>query len=205
MRTPFLMALALALAGCGGGSAETYPAPVSDTWSKVSANAYSAAAFAVPVGLAGAEVRAVFESFPGERTGYWKFVRKGRELGRLTVAVDGDPSESEVRFAYERGDVGDEDRNVERLVRQYSQPLIVEAIDSAIENRARDESARRVADQQTATALVGDMFREFDASHKEAVARFDEQERERKRSKANQAVREARTNATKPHVNLGGY
>lgn len=202
--TALLLATVVPLAGCSGGTAESYPAPVSDTWSKVTGAAYSAAAFAVPVGLAGSEVRSVFESFPGERAGYWKFVRHGRELGRLNVIVDGDTAESSVAYSYERGDLSSQDEAVEKMVRQYAQPLIVEAIDAALENRARDEEMRRYADSQTATAMVGQMFDEVDTSLNAAVARFDEQERSRKRSKANKAVREAKTNATKPMVSLGG-
>ena len=200
---PALAAMTLALAGCGG-SKEDYAVPVGDAWSKVSSSAYAAAAFGVPVGLLGADVRATFESFPGERTGYWKFSRKGKELGRLNVAVEGDPESSTVSYSYTRGDVAAADQQAEKLVRQYAEPLIVEAIDSTIEGRARDEQLRRNADAQTTTAMMGQLFNDVDKSMQGAVARFDEQERDRKRSKANKAVREARTNATRPMVSLGG-
>lgn len=200
---PALAAVTLSLAGCGGVE-ESYEVPVSDAWAKVSSTAYGAASFGVPVGLAGADVRASFESFPGERTGYWKFSRKGKELGRLNVAVDGDTASSTVSYNYARGDVAAADQQAEKLVRQYAQPLIVEAIDSTIEGRARDEQMKRQADAQSTTAMMGQLFNDVDKSMNEAVASFDEQERARKRSKANKAVREARTNATKPMVSLGG-
>ncbi len=204
MRVVLLSMIALALAGCGGAK-ESYEVPVSDAWSKVSGAAYAAAGFGVPTGLLGADVRASFESFPGERTGYWKFTRQGKELGRLNVAVEGDDSSSSVSYSYATGDVAAADEQAERLVRQYAQPLIVEAIDSTIEGRARDEAMRRHADAQSSTAMIGQMMKDVDSSMNEAVARFDEQDRQRKRSKANATVAQARTNATKPTTNLSGY
>ena len=204
MRAAFLTIFALALAGCGG-TKESYEVPVSDAWSKVSGAAYAAAGFGVPTGLLGADVRASFESFPGERTGYWKFTRKGKELGRLNVAVEGDTSSSTVSYTYASGDVASDDQKAENLVRQYSQPLIVEAIDSTIEGRARDEQLKRHADVQSTTVMMGQLFNEVDKSMDAAVARFDEQERDRKRRNANAAVNRARTNSTKPMTDLGGY
>lgn len=204
MRVAFLSMIALALAGCGG-TEESYAVPVSDAWSKVSSAAYSAAGFGVPVGLLGADVRASFESFPGERTGYWKFTRKGKELGRLNVAVEGDTSSSTVSYSYAGGDVATADRQAEKLVRQYAQPLIVEAIDSTIEGRARDEQMKRHADAQSTTAMMGQLFNEVDKSMNAAVASFDEQERSRKRRDANAALNKARANSAKPMTDLSGY
>ena len=204
MRAAFLTIIALALAGCGG-TKESYEVPVSDTWSKVSGAAYAAAGFGVPTGLLGADVRASFESFPGERTGYWKFTRKGKELGRLNVAVEGDTSSSTVSYSYAGGDVASADQQAEKLVRQYAQPLIVEAIDSTIEGRARDEQMKRHADAQSTTAMIGQMMKDVDASMDEAVARFDEQDRDRKRRNASAAVNKARANSAKPMTDLSGY
>lgn len=203
MRIALLSTIALALAGCGGAE-ETYQVPVSDAWSKVSGAAYAAAGFGVPSGLLGADVRASFESFPGERTGYWKFTRAGKELGRLNVKVDGDAESSSVSYSYAKGDVASADQQAEKLVQQYAQPLIVEAIDSTIEGRARDEQMKRHADAQSTTAMMGQLFNDVDKSMQGAVARFDEQERDRKRRSANEAVRKAQTNAAKPMVSLGG-
>ena len=204
MRALLIPALAtLSLAGCGGSS-EEYPLGASAAWSKVSGAGYAAAGFGLPSGLLGADVRASFESFPGERTGYWKFTRKGQELGRLNVTVDGDEASSTVSYGYDRGDVGKADEQAERLLRQYAQPLIVEAIDSTIENRARDEQLKRHADAQTMTAMMGQLFNDVDKSMNEAVKRFDEQDRDRKRRKANENVRKAYDNAAKPMVSLSG-
>ena len=204
MRVALLSIIAVALAGCGGAK-ESYEVPVSDAWSKVSGAAYAAAGFGVPSGLLGADVRASFESFPGERTGYWKFTRAGKELGRLNVAVEGDDSSSSVSYSYAGGDVAAADQQAEKLVRQYAQPLIVEAIDSTIEGRARDEQMKRHADAQSTTAMMGQLFADVDKSMQGAVKRFDEQERDRKRRNANAAVNKARTNATRPTTNLSGY
>ncbi|WP_162888181.1 hypothetical protein [Sphingomonas mesophila] len=203
MRFLLVPLLALALAGCGG-TKQTYQAPVTDSWSKLTGAAYAAAGFGLPVGLAGADVRATFESFPGERTGYWKFTRRGKELGRLNVAVEGDGESSSVSYDYVTGEVAEGDKKTEALVRQYARPLIVEAVDSALANRPRDEAMRRHADAQTTTAMMGQLFQDVDSSLEEAVERFDEQDRQRKRSAANRTVREASTNATKPMVTLGG-
>lgn len=194
---------ALALSACTERS-ESYQVGASEAWAKVSSAGYAAAAFGVPSGLRGADVNASFES-AADRTGYWKFTRKGKELGRLNVAVDGDETSSTVSYSYARGDVGAEDKKAEQMVRQYSQLLVVEAIDSSIEGRARDEEMKRMADAQSSAAMIGTMMKDVDKSMNEAVKRFDEQDRQREASAASAAVAKARANSAKPTTDLSQY
>lgn len=204
MRNVMILAAFAVLAACGGKS-ETYQASVSDTWSKVSSSGYSAGSYGLPAGLLGADVKASFESFPGDRTGYWKFMRKGKELGRINVAVEGDEASSTVSYSYAKGDVAAEDEKAERMVRQYSQTLVAEAIDASIESRARDDNFKRHADAQSMAAMMGDMMKQVDKSMNEAVKDFDRQDREREISNINSQARNAKANSTKPSVNLKGY
>lgn len=198
------LAATLSLSACTESS-ETYPVGVSEAWSKVAGSGYSAGSFALPAGLVANQVRASFESFPGDRTGYWKFTRKGKELGRINVAVEGDEASSTVSYSYAKGDVAAEDEKAERMVRQYSQTLVAEAIDASIESRARDDNFKRHADAQSMAAMMGDMMKQVDKSMNEAVKDFDRQDREREISNINSQARNAKANSTKPSVNLKGY
>jgi hypothetical protein len=196
-------AAALTLSACTERS-ESYAVGASEAWSKVTGAGYAAASFGVPSGLRGADVNATFES-AADRTGYWKFTRQGRELGRLNVAVEGDETSSTVSYSYAKGNVGDEDKKAEQMVRQYSQLLVVEAIDSSIEGRARDEEMKRMADAQSSAAMIGSMMKEVDKSMNEAVKRFDAQDRQREVSAINSQARAARTNSTRPTTDLSQY
>lgn len=196
-------AVALTLSACTERS-ESYAIGASEAWSKLSSAGYAASAFGVPNGLRAADVNASFES-AADRTGYWKFTRNGRELGRINVAVEGDETSSTVSYSYAKGDVTDEDKKAEQMVRQYSQLLVVEAIDASIEGRARDEQMKHYADAQSSTAMIGQMMKDVDKSMNEAVKRFDEQDRQREVSRINSQARATRTNSTRPTTDLSQY
>lgn len=197
------VAVALSLSACTERS-ESYEIGASEAWSKLTSAGYAASAFGVPTGLLGADVRASFES-AADRTGYWKFTRNGRELGRINVAVEGDETSSTVSYSYAGGDVAAEDKKAEQMVRQYSQLLVVEAIDATIEGRARDEQMKHYADAQSSTAMIGQMMKDVDKSMNEAVARFDEQDRQREARNASAQVAKARANSAKPTTDLSQY
>ena len=196
-------AAALSLSACD--MSENYPVSVSDAWAKVSSNGYSAISYGVPAGLQMAQIRTTFESFPGDRTGYWKFTRNGKELGRLNVAVEGDESESTISYSYAVGDIGQEDKKADQMVRQYAQTLLAEAIDAKMENRSPDMDRKKHADVQSSAAMMGTMMKDVNKSMNEAAAQFDQWDREEAASKAHSAVIQAKTNSTKPTTNLSGY
>ena len=200
----FLMSVACAAALCLSAcdASETYPVSVSDAWAKVSSGGYSAISYGVPVGLLGANVNASFESFPGDRTGYWKFTRKGKELGRLNVAVEGDETSSTISYSYAAGDVAEEDKKVEQMIRQYSQSLLAEAIDARMENRSPDMGRKNHADAQTSMAMIGSMMKDASAAMDEAIKKQDE---DWAQVEGEAAARSAKYTSTKPTTNLSGY
>ena len=193
-------AAALTLSACD--TKESYQVPVRDAWAKVSSNGYAAGAFGTPSGLLAQDVRASFESFPGDRTGYWKFTRKGKELGRVNFAVEGDDASSTVSYSYAQGEIAEEDKKVEQEIRKYSQRLLVEAIDSQIENRERNQKMKDMADAQTAMALMGDMMKEANASMDKAIAEMKAGE---KQGFGELNARTAKYTSTTPTTNLTGY
>ena len=196
-------AASLSLSACD--TSETYPVSVSDAWAKVSSNGYSATSYGVPAGLLMAEVRASFESFPGDRTGYWKFTRKGKELGRLNIAVEGDETSSTISYSYAAGDLSQDDKKAEQMIRQYSQTLLAEAIDAKMENRSPDMGRKSHADAQSSAAMMGAMMKQVDKSMNEAAAQFDQWDREAEAGKAHSQVIQAKSNSTKPTTDLSGY
>jgi hypothetical protein len=206
MRQFLMMAVcaaALSLSACD--TSETYPVSVTDAWAKVSSGGYSAITYGLPAGLHMAEVRASFESFPGDRTGYWKFTRKGKELGRLNVAVEGDETSSTISYSYAGGDISDEDKKSEQMIRQFSQTLLAEAIDARMENRSPDMGRKSHADAQSSAAMMGAMMKQVDKSMSDAAAQFEQADRDAAAGQAHSQVVQAKANSTKPTTDLSGY
>ena len=143
---------ALALSACTESS-EDYQIGVTDAWSKLSSAGYAIGTWATPQGLTGVDVRPTFQSFPGERTAYWKFTRKGTELGRINVVVEGDAASSTVSMSYAKGDTSGDNAKLEPLIRQFAQPLFVDAVDAAVE-ALRALADRTGADELMVTTLV---------------------------------------------------
>ena len=196
-----VFAVALSVSACTDTS-DTYKVSATDAWSKVMSNGYAASAFAVPTGLLANDVRASFESFPGDRTAYWKFTRKGKELGRINIAVEGDDASSTISYSYAKGDVADEDKKAEQMVRQYSPMLITEAMDAKFDNRQPDPNMKRVADAQSMSAMVGKMMKEANAEMDKAIADMKSGEI---RSDGEAAAQSAKYNSTKPTTDLSSY
>lgn len=205
----FLMAtataVALSLSACGETS-ETYQVGVNDAWSKVASAGYAASSFGVPSALLGFDVRASFESTPADRTAYWVFTRKGNELGRLNVAVEGDQASSTLTYSYAAGNVSGEDEKIEQVIRQVAQPLFVEAVDATIENRSPDEKMKKSADAQSTKQLIGQAVNEtYSAINKarlEAEEKWAAQDAEMAAQAAEDAAFSAQQNSGKPTTDL---
>ena len=194
-------AAALALSACTESS-ETYPIGASEAWSKLSGASYAIGTYGMPMGLKSVDVRATFESFPGERTAYWKFMRNGTELGRINLVVEGDDTSSTVSTSYAKGDVSGEDAKLEPLLRQYARHLFVEAVDAEIEGRAREEGMKSMADMQSMTQTSGQMMNETFGSMSKRRAEAKEQMRQ---VQGEVAVQTAQHTSTRPTTSLRSY
>jgi hypothetical protein len=197
-------ALALSVSACGQ-SGETYQVAVGDAWSKVESSGYGLSSYGLPAGLLGTDVQAVFEAVPGDRAAYWKFTRKGKELARLNVAVEGDQSSSTVSYSYATGDVSGDDQKIEQAIRQIAQPLFVEAVDATMENRSPDQNMKNMADAESTKQLIGQAVKEtysaIDKARRESDASLDETEA---RALAAEAEAQAES-AGRPATDLNGY
>lgn len=194
-------AAAMALAGCTESS-EDYQIGASEAWSKLSSSGYAIGSYATPAGLNSVDVKPTFESFPGERTAYWKFMRKGSELGRINLVVEGDATSSTVSMSYAKGDASGENAKLEPLIRQFAQPLFVDAVDAAIEGRPREESMKSMADMQSMTQTSGQMMNETWAKMGERKAETREMLRQ---VEGQVAVQTAQHSSTRPTTNLRSY
>ena len=201
MRRLMMFAAALALAACTESS-EDYPVGASEAWSKISSAGYSIGSYGTPAGLLYVDVKPTFESFPGERTAYWKFMRKGVELGRINVVVEGDQASSTVSMSYAKGDTSGDNAKLEPLIRQFAQPLFVDAVDAAIEGRPREEDMKSMADVQSATQTSGQLMDEtwgkVAESKKEAREKLDA-------AVADAQARTTQYSSTRPTTDLRSY
>lgn len=194
-------AAALALSACTESS-ESYEIGASQAWSKLSSAGYAISTYGMPMGLKSVDVKPTFESFPGERTAYWKFVRNGTELGRINVVVDGDDTSSTVSMSYAKGNVSGEDAKLEPLLRQFARHLFVEAVDAEIEGRPRDEDMKSMADIQSMTQTSGQMMNETLGSMSKRRAEAREQMRQ---VQGEVAAQTAQHTSTRPTTNLRSY
>ena len=194
-------AAALALSACTESS-ESYEIGASQAWSKLSSAGYAIGTYGMPMGLKSVDVRPTFESFPGERTAYWKFMRNGTELGRINVVVEGDDTSSTVSMSYAKGNVSGEDAKLEPLLRQYARPLFVEAVDAEIEGRPREEGMKSMADMQSMTQTSGQMMNETLGSMSKRRAESREQMRQ---VQGEVAAKTAQHTSTRPMTNLRSY
>lgn len=192
---------ALALSACTESS-ETYAIGASQAWSKLSSAGYSIGTYGMPAGLKSVDVSSTFQSFPGERTAYWKFTRKGTELGRINVVVEGDDASSTVSMSYAKGDVSGENAKLEPLIRQFAQPLFVDAVDAQIEGRPREEGVKSMADVQSMTQTSGQMMNETWAKMGDRKKEAKEMMRQ---VEGEVAVKTSQQTSTRPTTSLSGY
>ena len=199
MRMIALGAAALLLAGCGG---EEYPVPASQAYSTLAGVGTPTGLYPMPVGLE--DVAVWFESLPSQNAVQWHFSHEGDDLARIIAKVEpnGDNA-SNVSLQYVEGSAPDDNwRNgkVRRLIRNEVQKLVVEAVDSKMENRSFDMALRANVSAATAAASVGSMMKDVSKSMDEEVERRAQRERE---SETRAATNPG--NATKPSMDLTKY
>ena len=201
------LAAALTLSACGGKTTESYPAPVADTFAKLSSAGFAAAGYSLPGTLSAMDVSASFQAFP-DRTANWKFTHKGRELARVEAAVAGDGGSSSVTYAYVEGEAAGEFPKLASAVDTFSRKLLIAGMDAQLEGRPMDLAMKEDANAQLARAMIGEMMQGAAAAmtvSKEQRATWDRQDREHEERVArahDDRVREHATRATQPSLQL---
>ncbi len=178
MRLILLGASALLLAGCGG---EEYPVPASEAFVTLSSVGTPAGLYPLPVGVH--EVAVNFESLLADNSVKWSFSHEGDDLATIIARVEpnGDNS-SNVTVNYVEGTAPDENWHngqVRKLLRSQVQKLVVEAVDSKFEGRPFNADLRASVSAATASASVGAMFKDVDASLDAEIERREQHEREK--------------------------
>lgn len=179
MRSILWGASALLLAGCGGG--EKYPVPANEAFGLLSSVGLPKGLYPLPVGVH--EVAVYFEPVPADNSVKWHFTHQGDDLATIFARVEpnGDKS-SNVTVDYVEGIAPDgnwNNRQVRKLLRNEVQKLVVEAVDSKFDGRPFDADLRNKVTVATASASVGAMFKEVDASLDEEIERREQVERDR--------------------------
>lgn len=202
-----LAAIALALAGCGGETKESYAMPVGDTFSRLSSAGYAASGYALPGMLAGMDVKVSFQAF-GDRTANWKFTHKGKELARVEALVEGDSESSSVTYSYLPGEAAAEFPKLAWGVDSFSKKLLLEGMDAQLDGRPMDPTLKEEANAQLARAMIGDMMKGAADAMKisdEQRATWDRQDREHEERVAQmheERVRDYSARTTQPSVDL---
>ena len=199
MRRVMIGFAALFLSGCGN---EVYPVPATEAYLSLSSIGTPSGMSPLPGGLEPVSVN--FESIPGENKVQWLFTHAGDDIGRIVAVVtpDGDAS-SNVAVRYVDGTAPDEKwRNgqARRLIEYEIQKLVVEAVDSKLENRAFDEGLRKQVTMNVATASISSMMSDVSASMDAHIAKQKEREQERKNRTSTSPYA-----ATKPATDLSKY
>lgn len=172
-------ASALLLAGCGGG--EEYPVPATEAFTTLSSVGTPAGLYPLPVGVH--EVAVSFEPMPAEHSVKWHFTHAGDDLASIIARVEpsGDKS-SKVSIDYVEGiapETNWHNGQVRKLLRKEIQKLVVEAVDLKFEGRPFDDDLRNKVTVATASASVGAMFNDVDASLDAEIERREQDERDR--------------------------
>ncbi len=199
MRLWMLGAAALLLSGCGG---EEYPVPASQAYATLAGVGTPTGLYPMPVGLEEVGVR--FETLPSQNAVQWHFTHDGDDLAQVIANVEpnGDNA-SIVSLHYVEGSAPDENwRNgqVRNLIKHHVQKLVVEAVDSKMENRSFDMALRADVSATTATASVGAVMNDASKAMDAEIERRAERDRE---SEARSATNPH--NATKPSMDLSKY
>ena len=199
MRLMILGAAALLLGGCGG---ETYPVPASQAYATLAGVGTPEGLYPLPGGLYDVAVR--FESLPTENSVQWLFSHEGDDLARIVAKVEpsGD-SASNVSVEYVKGSAPDSKwRNgeVRKLLQTAVQQLVVEAVDSKLDNRPFDMALRANINATTTAMSAGSMMKDASSAMDKAMEEQEQRDRER------QAEADANPHAkTQPTMDLSNY
>lgn len=199
MRLMILGAAALLLGGCGG---ETYPVPASQAYTTLAGVGTPEGLYPLPGGLYDVAVR--FESLPTENSVQWLFTHEGDDLARIVAKVEpsGDKA-SNVTVEYVEGSAPDSKwRNgeVRKLLQTAVQQLVVEAVDSKLDNRPFDMALRANINATTTAMSAGSMMKDANSAMDKAMEEQEQRDRER------QAEADANPHSkTQPTMDLSKY
>src|SRR4051794_41723810 len=154
MRFLLIGTAALLLAGCGG---EKYPMASSRAYSTLASVGTPAGLYPLPGVLSQVEVR--FESMPAQNAVQWIFTHDGDDLGRIvaTVAPSGNEA-STVSIDYVDGTASDanwHNKEVRDQLKSSIRELVVEAVDSGLENRSFDMALHDRIETAVTAATIG--------------------------------------------------
>lgn len=200
MRTVTIGLAALLVAGCGGD--EVYPVAADQAFMSLSSIGTPSGMNPLPGGLSAVSVNV--EALPGEKSMEWRFSHGGDDIGRIVAKVtpDGEAS-SKVAITYVNGSAPDDKwRNAQakRLIETHIQRLVVEAVDSTLENRSFNEDLRRQVTLEVTKASVGSLLKDINSSVDQAVAADKERQREE-----DNALPSIETDPTKPTTDLSKF
>jgi hypothetical protein len=206
MRRTIIGLAAFLLASCGGD--EVYPVPSAQAYVELSSIGTPPAMDPLPGGLSPVSVS--FEVIPGENSVQWLFTHEGDDIGRIVARVTPHgAASSSVTVTYVNGTAPDGNwRNgqARQLIENQVQKLVVEAVDSSLENRSFDDNLRKQVAMDVATSSVGGMLSDISSSADEVAA--GEKERERQQEGASSASSDVAINpddASKPTTDLSKF
>lgn len=172
-KTMMIGVAALLLGACGG---EVYPVAPTEAFTSLSGIGTPSSMDSLPGALGPVSVN--FESVPADNSVQWLFSHDGDDIARIVARVtpDSDTSSS-VTVQYVQGSAPDENwRNAQarRLIQGQVQRLVVEAVDSTLENRPFDEGLATDVRNQVTMASAGAMMKDASDAMDQAVARQKE-------------------------------
>lgn len=199
MRLIILGAAALLLGACGG---EKYPVPASQAYTTLAGVGTPEGLYPLPGGLHDVAVR--FEALPTDNAVQWLFSHDGDDLARIVARVEpaGDNA-SNVSIEYVEGSAPDgnwRNREVRGLIRNAVQQLVVEAVDSKLDNRPFDMALRASINATTTAMSAGSMMKDANSAMDKAV----EEQKQRERESRAQAEANPHTK-TQPTMDLSNY
>lgn len=176
MRNGLALVLATVLAGCGGGGGEHYPISTAEVKSQLTSVRPPQWIFGDGKGVE------ITSTQVGQDKIQWTI--RGDDKAMLkytaTVAPDGDKGsvvtlDAGLADGVQPDQVTHSIATTASALKLYSAAM-VEAIDARLDGRSFDNAAIQALVAQS----MGTTFKQIDASKNEAIARFDEQARERK-------------------------
>jgi len=196
-RTAITIALALALAACGG---EKYPIPATQAYDRLT----SIGSTGVSPLMAMSDVSLSVDSTPADSSVRWRFSHDGDDLGTIVAHIepDGDQA-SVVSTEYIKGPAPDENwRNADMrgLIEGGMRQLIEESIRASFEQRPVNPELRKSLEMAAMQANIGGMMQDVSASMDEEIARRADREREADSRAATNPY-----NATKPTTDLSKF